>query len=409
MQALRLEGFHLFGQRGAVVAGGCGWRRRGQAQGVTFGGVDQLAHVARPVMGEQLRQFAGADRQWLAAMALRRLAGEVFEQQRNVLAPFAQRRDVQLGDVQPVQQVFAEPPAAYLFEQIRFGRADHPQVDLDAAVGAQPFQGPFLQHAQQLDLLRQRHAFDLVEEQRAAVGMFDAADALALGAGEGAAFMAEQLALEDGFRNRRAVQRHEGMPRPRAEIVQAARDLFLAGAGVAADQHIDVGAGQFQHLPAQVLHGAGNPQQHRFDAALAGELLAQLAVLADQPALVLGAAHAVEQAFGGEGFLDEVVGALAQRLYRHGHVAVAGDHDHRQFRVQRDQAFQQAEAVQVRHAHVADQHAGKVAVDQAQRFARAGAGAHAETGQLQPLLHGLAYRRFIVDEDDLTAHVSLLC
>ncbi len=220
--------------------------------------------------------------------------------------------------------------------------------------------------------------------------------------------MAEQLALEDGFGDRRTVERHEGLARPRAEIVQAARDLFLAAAGIAPDQHIDVGAGQLQHLAAQVVHGAGNAQQHRFDTALAGELLAQLAVFADQSALVLGAAHAVQQAFGCEGLLDEIIGALTQRLHRHGHVAMAGDHDHRQFRVQRDQAFQQAEAVQVRHAHVADQHAGKVPVDQAQRFACTGAGAHAEPGQLQPLLHRFADCRFVVDEDYLAAHVALL-
>lgn len=159
----------------------------------------------------------------------------------------------------------------------------------------------FLQHAQQLDLLCQRHAFDFVEKQRAAGGVFDAADALALGAGEGAAFMAEQLALEDGFRDRRAVQRHERPAGARAEVVQAARHLLLAAAGFAADQHVDVGPGQLQHLASQVIHGAGHAQQLRFDTPLAGELLAQLTVLADQPALVHRAAHAVQQALGGKG------------------------------------------------------------------------------------------------------------
>ena len=67
-----------------------------------------------------------------------------------------------------------------------------------------------------------------------------------------------------------------------------------------------------------------------------------------------------------------------------------------------------AEAVQVGHAHVADQHAGKVPVDRRQCLLGAGAGAHAEARQLQPLLHGLTDRRFVVDEDDLTAHVPLL-
>ncbi len=208
--------------------------------------------------------------------------------------------------------------------------------------------------------------------------------------------MAAQLSATNGLR-------------ARAEVVQAARHLLLAAAGIPADQHVDVGAGQLQHLAAQVFHGARNAQQHRLDAPFAGELLAQLAVLADQSTLVLGTSNAVEQAFGGERLFDEVIGTLAQRLHGHGHVAMAGDHDHRQLRVQRDQPLQQAEAVQVRHAHVADQHAGKTAVNDAQRFLRTGAGAHAIAGQLQPLLHCLADRRLVIDEDHLAGHVMSSC
>src|SRR5690606_39279879 len=82
-------------------------------------------------------------------------------------------------------------------------------IHLNAAVGTQALQALFLDDAQQLDLLGQRHALDLVEEQAAAVGMLDAGDALALRAGEGAALVAEQLALEDALGDRRAVQGHE--------------------------------------------------------------------------------------------------------------------------------------------------------------------------------------------------------
>jgi glutamyl-tRNA reductase len=44
-----------------------------------------------------------------------------------------------------------------------------------------------------------RHLADLVEEQRAAVGGLEEADLLAIGAGERAALVAEQLALEQGL------------------------------------------------------------------------------------------------------------------------------------------------------------------------------------------------------------------
>src|SRR5690606_30395668 len=136
--------------------------------------------------------------------------------------------------------------------------------------------------------------------------------------GESTALMAEQLAFEDGLGNRRTVERGKGLARPRAEIVQAARHALLATAGLTTDQHVDRGAGQFEDLPPQVFHRPRNADQLAFDTALVGHLLTQLAVLADQAAFVQGTAHAVEQALGSEGFLDEVVGALTQRLYGHG-------------------------------------------------------------------------------------------
>src|SRR5690606_5037377 len=61
-----------------------------------------------------------------------------------------------------------------------------------------------------------------------------------------------------------------------------------------------------------------------------------------------------------------------------------------------------------RHAHVADQHPGEVAVDQTQRLPRTGAGPYTEAGEFQPLLHRLTDRRFVVDRDDQIAHASLL-
>ena len=52
-----------------------------------------------------------------------------------------------------------------------------------------------LEHAQELGLQRQRQLADLVEEQRAAVGRLEVAPACAaIGAGERALLVAEQLA-----------------------------------------------------------------------------------------------------------------------------------------------------------------------------------------------------------------------
>ena len=53
------------------------------------------------------------------------------------------------------------------------------------------------------------HVADFVEEQRAAVGLLEAADALLVGAREGALLVAEQLGLEQVLLQRRAVHLHE--------------------------------------------------------------------------------------------------------------------------------------------------------------------------------------------------------
>ena len=339
-------------------------------------------------------------------MAQRSLVGEVVEQQGNVLAALAQRRNTQAGDIQAVVKVFAKTPGLDLVEQVRLDRTDDPQIDPDALVRAQALQGFLLQHAQQFDLLGQGQAFHLVEKQGAAIGVFDAPDTLALSAGKGPAFMAEQLAFEQVLGNRRAVQRDEGLAGAGAEIVQAARHPLLAAASVATQEDVHRGAGQLEDLPAQVFHRLRYAKQLRLDLVLAGKLLAQLAVLANQAALVQGAAHTVEQTLGGEGLFDKVVGTLAQGLYRHGHIAVTGNQDHRQVAIQLQQLVQQLQAVGARHTHIADHHPGKVAVDERQGLGRTGATAHMQTGQLQPLLHGLTDCRFIVDDYHLPGHIT---
>ncbi len=118
------------------------------------------------------------------------------------------------------------------------GRGDHPHVERLDLVGAQRLDLLLLQHAQQLGLQRQRQVADLVEEQRAAVGHLELADArLAVGTGKGAGGGAEQLGLHQAFRNRRDIDRDEGPARPRREVMDALGQQLLAGAGLATQQH----------------------------------------------------------------------------------------------------------------------------------------------------------------------------
>ena len=68
---------------------------------------------------------------------------------------------------------------------------------------------PGLEESQQETLHAQRHLADFVEEDRAHVRGLELARLVAIGAGEAALHMAEQLGLEQRFRQAGAVDRRE--------------------------------------------------------------------------------------------------------------------------------------------------------------------------------------------------------
>src|SRR5262249_5208985 len=117
---------------------------------------------------------------------------------------------------------------------------------------AEPAHALALERAEQVRLQRERQLADLVEEQRASVRALERADVLLLGAGERAALVAEQLARDERWRERAAVDRDERLGGARSEIVERAGDQLLAGAGLADDEHADValrGALDLRHQP----------------------------------------------------------------------------------------------------------------------------------------------------------------
>ena len=141
--------------------------------------------------------------------ALAKRADQVPDQQRDVAAPLAQARQRDRKDVQAIVEIAPEAAVPHLLGQVAVGRGDDADVDVDRARTAEALDLPLLQHAQQLRLQLERQLADLVEEHGAAVRQLEAADLAGVRAGEGAALVAEQLALDQRRRQRRAVDDHE--------------------------------------------------------------------------------------------------------------------------------------------------------------------------------------------------------
>ena len=113
------------------------------------------------------------------ALRAAELAQQRVRQHRRPAAPLAQRRHVDRHFADAEVQILAELLLGDQLLQVLVGRAHDAHVDRNLLPAADALDHAVLQEAQQLGLQRQRHVADLVEEQRAAVGDLDLADASA--------------------------------------------------------------------------------------------------------------------------------------------------------------------------------------------------------------------------------------
>ena len=152
------------------------------------------------------------------------------------------RGQAQIDDVQPIEQVFAEGAALGRFGEVAVRGRDDADVDLDRLGAADAVDLAFLDGAQQLGLQARVHLADFVEQQRAAIGFLELADAPRDGAGERALLVAEQFGFQQVLRNRRAIDADERLVGARGFAVDVARQHFLARAAFAGDQDRGVAA-----------------------------------------------------------------------------------------------------------------------------------------------------------------------
>src|SRR5687767_8708015 len=171
------------------------------------------------------------------------LLAEVLGEDGDLLGAVAERGNEDVDDVEAIVEVLAEAALGHRALEVLVGGGDHADVDLDVAAGAQAGELAILQDVQELGLQGQGHLADLVEEDGAAVGELELAELALLGAGEGAALVAEELGLEELEGQGGAVDLDEGALAAGGAVVDGAGDELLADAGLAPDEDGGVGVG----------------------------------------------------------------------------------------------------------------------------------------------------------------------
>ena len=228
-----------------------------------FGDVLELADVARPVVLRQVRHRLGADLRERPPVRVGERPEKVVEEQRHILAALPEGRHFDVHDVEPVIQVFAEILGGDGVEQAPVRGRDDAHVERrHPRIRAHALNLAGLQEAKQHRLHAQAHFADFVHENRAAVGRFQPAALVAIGAREAAPDVSEQLGLEQGIGHAGAVDADQRRVTPRAALVNDARDDFLADAAFAGDQHLGIAARGAVSLVQNVSRGAARANHY---------------------------------------------------------------------------------------------------------------------------------------------------
>ena len=146
---------------------------------------------------------------------------------------------MEVDDAQPVQEVLAELAGGDELVQVAIGGGDDPHVDARLRlVRADGLDLAVLEKPQQQRLHPQAHLADFVEKQRAAMRELELAALVAVGAGEAALDVPEELRLEQRLGDAGAVHRHERRQLAAGVAVDVPRDHVLADAALAGDQDL---------------------------------------------------------------------------------------------------------------------------------------------------------------------------
>ena len=196
----------------------------------------ELPDVARPGIGVEEFEGLGGEDEPSSAKLPAVLLGEMVEEGLHILPPFAQGRNLDRHDPEPVVQVFPEAALADFPLEHLVGRADEPDVDPAHPVLSDPPNLFVLKNAEELGLEGRAEVSDLVEKEGPPGSLLDQAGLVANGSGERPPGVAEELALEKMVGDGPPVDGHEGGQFARPPEVDRPGDELLSRPALPGDE-----------------------------------------------------------------------------------------------------------------------------------------------------------------------------
>ena len=166
--------------------------------------IRELTNIAGPAVVDQSLRGARAESPPDAFLPTDRVE-KMLNQQGDVRPPLAQRRQVDADHIQTIEEIRSKDALSHQVLEVRIRGADDPRIDRKAVPSADRSNDSFLQGTQELALHVFRHVADLVKEEHSLVRRGEQALTIFVGPGEGALYMPEELALEQGLRDGAAI------------------------------------------------------------------------------------------------------------------------------------------------------------------------------------------------------------
>ena len=160
---------------------------------------------------------------------------EMIGEKQNVGAALAERRNREHQDIQPEIKILAEAAGLHGRGKIDVGDGDEARFNAQSFGAAESFERAFLQDAQEFTLRAGGEGGDFVKDDGAVASEFEAAKLAFNSPSKGAAFVAEEFALDEMRREAGTIDLQVGRIAAWAEFMYQPREVILAGTAFAGD------------------------------------------------------------------------------------------------------------------------------------------------------------------------------